>query len=148
MLRFTEERSCGWRVGVACDSAFSLVQVGFSLQILAVLSSRWSLLRSRAYKCKQKNFYVPKFLRKPKRTKHKLLTRECFFYLKCVYMYVCIFVCLSACLYFCLSVQTILHLQIENRSGYPLRWCIVTQVTSPVSLLIETSRKMFWQMYS
>lgn len=52
--------------GVACDSAFALVQVGFSLQILAVLSSWWSLLRSRAYKYRQKNFYVPKFLRKPK----------------------------------------------------------------------------------
>lgn len=51
---------------VACDSAFALVQVGFSLQILAVLSSWWSLLRSRAYKYRQKNFCVPKFLKKPK----------------------------------------------------------------------------------
>lgn len=129
---------------VACDSAFALVQVGFSLQILAVLSSWWSLLRSRAYK--RISMFL-NFLRSL-RTKHKLLTRKCFPYLKCIYMYVCIFVCLFACLYFCLSVQTILFLQIGNWSDYPLRWCIVTQVTSPVSLLIETSRQMFWQMYS
>lgn len=32
------------------------------------------------------------------RTKHKLLTRKCFPYLKCVYMYVCMYICLSVCL--------------------------------------------------